>query len=261
MKKAFTTILALVLLFALCACGMEDITDSLRTVTDSVAPTAEPTPEPTPAPTPEPTPAPTPEPAAPEHPFKAILDLYYTALSEGWGPSAMMENGLNYMLAYSEGDALQNIGFYVADMDGDGVEELAIGDRSENPFLLNMVYEFYVLQGDEAVERMSSSERNRYYFCDDNTVINVGSSNAMHSVTVYYRLENSDLCYLDAVIFDSKADPDHSWFYTTDPGTDIPGSKPLSSDEATKLIEDHEAHVTRLPYTPFAEYPDYSWES
>ena len=66
-----------------------------------------PTPTPaaaTPRPTPKPEPTPEPE---PDSPYKTVLDKYYLALSENWGPSALMENEMNYlMVMYSEADML-----------------------------------------------------------------------------------------------------------------------------------------------------------
>lgn len=251
MKKLFALILALAMVFALSACSLRDVTESvLPTPTPAAA-----TPKPTPAPTPEPTPEP-----EPDSPYKVVLDKYYLALSEGWGPATMMENGINYMLSqYGDTDMLADTGYYIGDLDGDGVDELVIGNIGDNDFVVNMIYDFYTM-GDDGLElQFSGTERNRLYMCDNGIFINEGSSSAAHSETLYYKLENSAFYFEEAVIFDSEMDPEANWFYTVDYSMEREKMKPVTSEEATDFIEERESHVTRPNYIPFTDYPNQEW--
>ena len=254
MKKAISLVIIVSVLLTLSAC-------SLRTVTESVMPTPTPaaeTPAPTQEPTPEPTPEPTQEPVS--SPYKAILDSYYLALSENWGPGAMSENGINYMLSmYGGSDPLAATGYCITDLDGDGLDELIIGSIGGDEFVTNMIYDLYTLVDGEAVLQISATERNRYYMCDNGFFINEGSSSAAHSETVYYKLVNSSFVFEEAVVFDSEMDPDANWFYTVDYNMARERFKSVTSQEATDFIEDRESHVTRPDYTPFTDYPSHSW--
>ncbi len=220
----------------------------------------------TPAPTAKPTPAPTPTPepvseTEPDHPYKAILDGYYTAFSEGWGISRFTESGLNYMPAMYAGDMLNNVGFYVGDLDGDGREELSIGAMGGDDFVVNMIYEFYTLNADgtEASQQMSSTERQRYYMCEDNSFIFQSSESAARSTTIYYKLEDSGFLFTSAVVYDAAMQDDAFWFSTTDYDLDPDSFEPLTADEATTLTDGHIALITRPAYIPFADYPGYDW--
>lgn len=254
MKKAISLVIIVSVLLTLSAC-------SLRTVTESVMPTPTPaaeTPAPTQEPTPEPTPEPTQEPVS--SPYKAILDSYYLALSENWGPGAMSENGINYMLSmYGGSDPLAATGYCITDLDGDGLDELIIGSIGGDEFVTNMIYDLYTLVDGEAVLQISATERNRYYMCDNGFFINEGSSSAAHSETVYYKLVNSGFVFEEAVVFDSEMDPDANWFYTVDYNMARESFKSVTSQEATDFIEERESHVTRPDYTPFTDYPSHSW--
>lgn len=251
MKKIYAVILTLAMVLSLSACSLRDITESVMPTPTPAAATPRPTPKPEPEATPEP---------EPDSPFKALLDKYYLALSENWGPSTMMENGVNYMLSmYSGGDMLADTGYFIGDLDGDGVEELLIGNIGENDFVDDLIYDFYVAKEDELVSKFSSSERYRLYLCDNLQLINEGSNSAAHSETIYYKLDGSGMDFIDAVVFDTAMDPEASWFYTTDYRVVPETMKPISSDEAKKIIEERESHVVRPDYISFSEYPNQEW--
>lgn len=250
MKKIIAVLLVFIFAFAVSAC-------SLRDVTESVMPTPTPTAKPTPAPTPEPTPEPAPE---PESPYKTVLDKYYTALSEGWGPATMIENGVNYMLSqYGDSDMLANTGYYVGDLDGDGRDELVIGAIGDNEFTANMIYDFYTM-GDSGLElQFSGTERSRYYMCHDLIFINQNSSSAAHSEEVYYTFADSAFSFYEALIFDSEISENASWFLTKDYNMDPSSYEEVSSEDAIGLIDFRVERITRPSYIPFTDYPAQEW--
>lgn len=255
MKKIIAVIMILSLAFAFAGCN-------LRTVTESVMPTETPAtaaPQPTPEPTPETVQEPAQEPE-PESPYKLVLDNYYLALCENWGPSKMSENGINYMPAmYGGSDPLSATGYCIKDLDGDGQEELIIGNIGDDEFVVNMIYDMYTMVDGELKLQFSGTERNRYYMCDNGFFINQGSSSAAHSETIYYKLQNSGFVFEEAVVFDSEMDPEFNWFYTVDYNMARERFKGVSSQEATEFMDERETHVTRPEYIPFSEYPRQAW--
>lgn len=68
--------------------------------------------------------------------YASVIGAYDTALDGSWDAAQMMEAGLNYMVADSFFNApMEDIGYAVMDLDGDGREELVIGSRLEDVFL------------------------------------------------------------------------------------------------------------------------------
>ena len=173
-------------------------------------PEGEPAPEETPADTPVPqeTPdsVPTPEesPTVPEA-YATVIGEYYTVLNEDWDAARVMEQGLNYMVADSFFDAtLEDIGYAVMDLDGDGREELVVGSLKEDEFFGKLIFSLYTLDSDGAPQLLiDSTERNRYYYAGGNLFANLGSSDWNESFVTTLKLEEGELIDMT---------------YTTEPG-------------------------------------------
>lgn len=166
---------------------------------------------------PDSTPAPQETPAVPEA-YAAVIGAYCTALSEGWDAARMMEAGLNYMTADSFFTApLEEIGFWIADLDGDGTEELAIGSRTEDAFYGKLVFSLYTLREDGTTLLLfDSKERDRFYYTGGFRFANLGSCDWNESYVTTLKLEDREMIDMT---------------YTTDP-----------------------ADYVRMELTPFAEW-------
>ncbi|MGN1002138.1 MAG: hypothetical protein ACI4PC_05155 [Oscillospiraceae bacterium] len=143
---------------------------------------------------PDSTPAPQETPAVPEA-YAAVIGAYCTALSEGWDPARMMEAGLNYMTADSFYTApLEEIGFWIADLDGDGTEELAIGSRTEDAFYGKLVFSLYTLREDGTTLLLfDSKERDRFYYAGGFRFANLGSCDWNESYVTTLKLEDREM--------------------------------------------------------------------
>lgn len=142
--------------------------------------------------------------------YQEIIDQYVHALDEGLGMGDMMDAGLNYMLPGAAELEGTSVGYTVMDMDGDGVEELILAANSEDPFFHGMIFECFTLEGEQAVNRFSSAERNRYYNALDGKVLNVGSSSAFLSLW-HLTTADGDATVLDGVEYDEVQFPDDPW--------------------------------------------------
>jgi len=132
-------------------------------------------------------------PAVPQT-YAETLDLYAQALSEQWNGNELTDKGLNHMVRDCYGDApLENIGYLIADLDGDGNQELVIGvtEAVTDEFYGKVVLDLYTAGQDTAV--FSSTERDRLYYAGGSQFASLGSSSASESFETTVKLEGGEL--------------------------------------------------------------------
>ena len=192
MKKIALLVLSIIMVFSLAACGT-----SSPAAPESPAPAVEAT---SPAPqenTPEPeeaVPAPEETPTV-EQAYAVVIGEYYTALEQRRNGAELMEAGLNYMAADCYGDApLENLGYAIADIDGDGVQELLIGTIKADEFYEKMVFSLYTMD-ENGVNKLvfDGTERNRYYYAGENRFANLGSSAFNDSFETTVKLQEGEM--------------------------------------------------------------------
>ena len=192
MKKIALLVLSIIMVFSLAACGT-----SSPAAPESPTPAVEAT---SPAPqenTPEPeeaVPAPEETPTV-EQAYAVVIGEYYTALEQRRNGAELMEAGLNYMAADCYGDApLENLGYAIADIDGDGVQELLIGTIKADEFYEKMVFSLYTLD-ENGVNKLvfDGTERNRYYYAGENRFANLGSSAFNDSFETTVKLQEGEM--------------------------------------------------------------------
>ena len=127
--------------------------------------------------------------------YAAVLGEYAALLQEGWDASHVMEAGLDYLVTDSFFDApLEDIGYAVVDLDGDGTEELAIGSGVEDAFLGKLIFALYTLDEDGTpLLLFESTERNRYYYAGGCRFANLGSSAWNESYVTTLKLEDREM--------------------------------------------------------------------
>lgn len=192
MKKLAVFYLSAMMLLSLAACGAPT-----PAAPESPAPAAE---ETAPAPqenTPEPAetvPAPEETPTV-EQAYAVVIGEYYTALEQHWNGAELMEDGLNYMAADCYGEEpLENLGYAIEDIDGDGVQELLIGPIKADEFYEKMIFGLYTLD-ENGVNKLvfDGTERNRYYYAGENRFANLGSSAFNDSFETTVKLEDGEM--------------------------------------------------------------------
>lgn len=120
--------------------------------------------------------------------YSEILNIYARALREKWDGASLMEHNIDTLLLDCYGDApLENVGYIIADLDGDGIQELAIGttERLTDEFYGKLLLALYTRDGEDTVRTVFQSiARDRYYYVGENKFANLGSSGADDSVDV-----------------------------------------------------------------------------
>lgn len=146
--------------------------------------------------------------------YDNILGGYYIALADGYSASMLEENDFNALCAYY--DAFQ-VGYTIQDVDGNGVPELLIGEIGEAGGGSGAFFDLYTLVDGQVVLVAASSERDRYYICQDGSIANEGSFGADDSYNAYYTIDptTGTRSILEAVIYQGFYEDAGPWFYTT----------------------------------------------
>ena len=118
-----------------------------------------------------------------------------------------------YVLAQSKVNVLDKIGYAYYDTNGDGIEELLIGEIAKGAWK-GVIYDMYTMVNRAPKHVISGGSRNRYFVCDDAFICNEYSSGAMESgVRVYALVENSvELFPQVSFKYDAYKNKKNPWF-------------------------------------------------
>lgn len=126
--------------------------------------------------------------------YKDILKKHLTAINEKWDSSKLEQENMSYMynvIAQTDKNPLNKIGYIYFDVNVDGIDELLIGEIAEGNWK-GVIYDIYTMVNRKPQHVISGGERDRYYVCDDSFICNEYSSGAQESgVSVYNLVENS----------------------------------------------------------------------
>jgi len=126
--------------------------------------------------------------------YKDILQKHITAINEKWDSIKLEKEDMSYMynvLAKTNKKLLNKIGYIYYDVNGDGIEELLIGEITEGK-LKGIIYDIYTMADRKPKHVISGGSRDRYFVCDDTFICNEYSSGAGENGWIVYNLvENS----------------------------------------------------------------------
>ena len=117
------------------------------------------------------------------------------------------------VIAQTNKNPLNKIGYAYYDVNADGIEELLIGEIAEGNWK-GVVYDIYTMVDRKPQHVVSGGTRNRYYVCDDSFVCNEYSSGALESgVRVYNLVENTNELYPQVNFkYDGYSNPKQPWY-------------------------------------------------
>lgn len=173
----------------------------------------------------------------------------------GPGETGIQEN----RIGVDPEEALQNVGYTIQDLSGDGIPELIIVQadlqdpaRSSGKQILAV---FNCIQGTPSL-CFEGWARNRYYLLPNNTLLNQGSSGAAYSCLGLYQLDSSatELSCLD-FFFTWAEDDQVVTYHNTDGVWDVPheGNQRVDLD-FERMAEILEADIQTLSIISFAQY-------
>ena len=117
-----------------------------------------------------------------------------------------------------------NGGFYLIDLDGDGIEEMLLGENGCGAWA-GTIYDIYTIKNGKAVSICSGGHRDRFNLCVGNIIGNDGSGGASNGIYYFYEFINGELVLKKGILFDSDYDDENPWFVCDenfDPSTGIP---------------------------------------
>ena len=190
--------------------------------------------------------------------YEKQMKLFYRALSEKWDISQCFDNDISSLVAnHREGDALENVGYALKDLDRDGKDELLIGALNRD-FDGGMLYDIYTEKDGEVVHVLSGHERNRYYlqWLEEGIymIANEASNSAYSCAWYYYTLSGGELELIQGVVFDGSVDENNPWYLTYDTDWDVSNDTHDTDGVAESLVEVYTKQYATLEYTPFSEY-------
>lgn len=173
-----------------------------------------------------------------------------------------ISTGIMEIVQFGGGDSLDSIGYTFMDLNGDGVNELLIGDMHDNRYdFKNTVLSGYTLVDGKVHMIIEGWARNAFYLLDDNSFYNFGSSGAAYSMLTNYILEKNktELTCLDCYFTDFTDDSDMSYvsvFHNKTGEWDKNKSELLDipSEDVWQFDEEYTNRAVIIDYTPFDRY-------
>ena len=148
--------------------------------------------------------------------YKDILKKHVTAIKEKWDSTKLEKEGMSYMynvLSKTNENVLDKIGFIYYDSNGDGIDELFIGEITKGDWK-GVIYDIYTMVDRKPAHVISGGTRNRYFACDDSFLCYDYSSGAKESGTLVYTLEENSIQLFPQVGFkyDAYENEKKPWF-------------------------------------------------
>ena len=187
--------------------------------------------------------------------YKDILSKHIKAIKEKWSSEKLEKEDMSYMynvLAQSNKNVMNKVGYTYYDVNGDGIDELLIGEISNDAWK-GVVYDIYTMVNRKPAHVVSGGTRNRYYVCDDSFICNEYSSGAKESGQLVYTLvENSTELFPQVGFkYDGYKNPKQPWFISYDISGDNWKSVSQKDYKERKAIFDR---YERFEYTPLSKY-------
>ena len=161
--------------------------------------------------------------------YADVLSRYVRAVEEEWSMEKCGQEQISYLTMYLEG--IDEIGYTLMDLDGDGSDELLVSDG-------NTIYSLYCIQDQEAVWCCYSTERMVYTLtlCDGYNIAFRGANSASSTRYEFFYFEDHGLKPKDIIIYDAGVDPEDPWFYKRE-AKEI--EQPITEAEAQDIINSY----------------------
>ena len=185
--------------------------------------------------------------------YTEILDMFYYGISSDWaGYSDDELMNISYMIWQSNPiETLSDGGYALIDLDGNGVSELIITAAADSWGNADgFVYDIYTYTDGEILQLVNSAERNRYYLCSDNLILNESSGGASYSEYTLYQVIETSLSMVESLVYDGFTDADNPWFYTYASGS----TTQISGSNASTILNRLESLKSDFDITLFSEY-------
>lgn len=114
----------------------------------------------------------------------------------------------------------QRLGYLIRDIDGDGLEELILGQNpvERNPEWRGRIYDIYTLFDGGSIQQFDGWSRNFYQLTEDGTIVNVSTPDGFTVARTFWQPENGSYKHKETVIENTEPDatgtPQTTWYYS-----------------------------------------------
>ncbi|MBQ3161369.1 MAG: hypothetical protein IJC04_04505 [Oscillospiraceae bacterium] len=140
-----------------------------------------------------------------------------------------------------------SLGYCYLDIDGDGTEELLLGECGEGAWN-GIIYGIYSVRDGKVHCTEEGGERHYFLYCGDGVIENQGNGAAWYSYHKFYSYSDGGFELIEAIIFDAERSPDEPFFHMT-AGQTEEEAVPISEEKALEIIEKY--NTIDVEFTPF----------
>lgn len=198
------------------------------------------------------------DPATVSELYRATIEKHIQAIEEGWSQDRLEDEKMSYIYEIiarnSKEDPLEKIGYLEYDINGDGVNELYIGEiTKKDSGWSGVVYDMYTLVGRQVWHMFSGGDKDAWFLTDKGYINNEISGGAAYTEYAYYSLSlySNVKNYAGGLKYDSDADEANPWF-SKGRGKNDTWEK-ISEKEYDEKNESYGPHKW-LDYVPLADY-------
>ena len=191
--------------------------------------------------------------------YEQQIKRYHTAISQQWDMDVYWDQEMSSMVVhYYDGTPLDNVGFTLMNLDGDGIPELIIGailGSDRDP----LVFEIWTVHNGDPVMLAQSGSHNRYYlqYSEEEDLWSVAyeAENGAANHAVYYlQLVEGEFRVIQGIIFDAFASENDPWFMAYDLDWDVSNDIPVDEETATSIMQAGRNIYSALEYLPYSLY-------
>ena len=192
--------------------------------------------------------------------YAEILDMYYYQLKnqvvyDDFWITAPVNSMATYAYSkdgYDKAGALDYSGYTFTDLNGDGVNELVIGNLSDDKKLDKMIYTICTVHNNVPYGVLASYEYEKYYICDDNKISKEGGWDEVINERGLYEFAADGLGvdYIEGV----KCDKDTKGNATWNRVDADENNTEITEAEAMQAFDEYESKRIQVQLTPFSEY-------
>ena len=191
--------------------------------------------------------------------YEQQIKRYHTAISHQWDMESYWDQEMSSMVVhYYDETPLDNVGFTLMDLDGDGIPELIIGailGSDRDP----LVFEIWTVHNGDPVMLAQSGSHNRYYlqYSEEENLWSVAyeAENGAANHAVYYlQLVEGEFRVIQGIVFDAFASENDPWFMAYDLDWDVSNDIPVDEETATSIMQAGRNIYSALEYLPYSLY-------
>lgn len=154
-----------------------------------------------------------------------------------------------------EGNGLEQVGYTLLDLNGDGMSELIVGITNQHPTMQNSILDIYTIENNQLIHAVSSQEEQTWYLCFDEAggyqIAMLESKNVDKKGWYYWVMEESRLFVGQAIIYDKSNRSNGPWFMSYDSDWNSNNDEPIEKQLAKDIIDAYKNTYMQMNYDIF----------